>query len=125
MNKFVINVALGFDSYLILRHGGVAASGAGDALGCYYCNDIVAPGNSTKDRTLDQQCTVTRPGVAMIASAMAVELCVGLLHHPLRGCAPADDESGKATASPFGALPHQIRGFLATYHHILVRPFTC
>jgi ubiquitin-like modifier-activating enzyme ATG7 len=100
----LINVALGFDTFLVMRHGnGMEGKGgcakkeagqegkegkegkeemeeeeAGDAeaggagagckdgggvkLGCYFCNDIVAPDNSMRDRTLDQQCTVTRPG---------------------------------------------------------------
>lgn len=39
--KLVVNAALGFDSYLVMRHGVPSATGA--RLGCYFCNDIVAP----------------------------------------------------------------------------------
>lgn len=91
-------------------------------LGCYFCTDVVAPENSSLNRTLDQQCTVTRPGLAPMAAATAVEMTVSLLHHPLRQRAPAEDSAGRAkglgaaqaTAAvgqgrhPLGALPHQV-----------------
>ena len=56
-NKICFAVALGFDSFMVLRHGkSVTAYDPqvhGERLSCYFCNDIAAPGNSMKDRTLD------------------------------------------------------------------------
>lgn len=103
-NKLVINAALGFDSFLVMRHGT-----ASNNLGCYYCNDVVAPSDSLSDRTLDQMCTVTRPGGALMASALAVELLVSVLQHP------EGAEAGAKEHSFFGEVPHQIRGFLHTF----------
>ena len=117
-NKIVLNAALGFDSYLVMRHGAVDSP-----LGCYFCNDVVAPLDSLKDRTLDQQCTVTRPGLSLLASSLVVELFVSLLHHPDGIRAPADinrHPSEPIDSSCFGLLPHQIRGYLTHFSNSLV-----
>ncbi|RAL07553.1 putative autophagy ubiquitin-activating enzyme ApgG [Aspergillus homomorphus CBS 101889] len=119
--KIVMNAALGFDSFVVMRHGVKSDVQLSEQLGCYFCNDVVAPMNSTKDQTLDQQCTVTRPGVAAIASALLVELLVSIIQHPLGAAAPApvsrDHDRGD---HPLGLLPHQIRGFLPTFENVSV-----
>ena len=184
--KIVINTALGFDTFVVMRHGlkqpipkegpangegqvvqhsedtssplKVAASDpvetdgsvrsqslapnrpkddGGEELGCYFCSDVVAPADSLKSATLDQQCTVTRPGAAPMASAMAVELLVSTTQHRLHGRtpAPAPPTTGSANqiqsapptdpslpnSHPLGTVPHQLRGFLSTWQTIQVK----
>ncbi|XP_013921396.1 PREDICTED: ubiquitin-like modifier-activating enzyme ATG7, partial [Thamnophis sirtalis] len=134
--KLVINAALGFDTFVVMRHGlkkpknpeigdspcnnssgsvdllgsSLFSNIPGYKLGCYFCNDVVAPGDSTKDRTLDQQCTVSRPGLAMIAGALAVELMVSILQHPEGGYAVASSSDDRMNEPPtsLGLVPHQI-----------------
>lgn len=119
LGKIVINTALGFDSYLVMRHGCVKdLAEDGPRLGCYFCNDVVAPSDSLTDRTLDQMCTVTRPGVALIASGLAVELLVSILQHPEKQYAPASTDSKDENATILGVVPHQIRGFLHNFNNI-------
>jgi len=145
--KVAITAALGFDGYVVMRHGAppppaaggseVAAAGAGAAgeqqqtaaanasrLGCYFCNDVVAPVNSAVDRTLDQQCTVARPGLAPIAGALAVELMAALLQHPAGVDAPAmgppgssggGDGDAAGAAAALGPVPHMLRGQLSGF----------
>ncbi|XP_076865917.1 ubiquitin-like modifier-activating enzyme ATG7 isoform X2 [Brachyhypopomus gauderio] len=93
----------------------------GHRLGCYFCNDVVAPGDSTRDRTLDQQCTVSRPGLAMIAGALAVELMISVLQHPEGGYAVASSSDDRMNEPPtsLGLVPHQIRGFLSRFDNVL------
>ena len=43
--KIVMNAALGFDSYVVMRHGAEPTDGSSDTLGCYFCNDVTAPGD--------------------------------------------------------------------------------
>ena len=122
-DKMLINAALGLDSWLVMRHGRGHINEANDhlpqPLGCYFCNDVVAPSDSMKERTMDQQCTVTRPGLAPIASAMAVELMVALLHLPQQHWTLPNTQE---VHSDLGSVPHQIRGFLSSYQ--LMTPTT-
>lgn len=104
-NKVVINAALGFDSYLVMRHGSYFDEPS-SRLGCYFCHDVFAPKDSLTDRTLDEMCTVTRPGVALMAASQAVELLVSMLQ-------PKDPQ--ESTKSILGDIPHQIRGFLNNF----------
>jgi ubiquitin-like modifier-activating enzyme ATG7 len=134
--KIVMNAALGFDTFIVMRHGAREATTASGTprLGCYYCNDIVAPADSLTDRTLDQMCTVTRPGLASIAASTAVELLVALLQHPdgVRAPAPPPQTSNapdlpdpEQSGSVLGLIPHQLRGYLAQFRnlHILGAAF--
>ncbi|SMN20747.1 similar to Saccharomyces cerevisiae YHR171W ATG7 Autophagy-related protein and dual specificity member of the E1 family of ubiquitin-activating enzymes [Maudiozyma saulgeensis] len=107
-NKIVINAALGFDSYLVMRHGNYYGNSK-ERLGCYFCQDVVVPRDSLTDKTLDQMCTVTRPGIAMLAASQAVELLVSLLQSQNGANASTQEET------ILGETPHQIRGFLHTF----------
>eukprot|EP01041_Mallomonas_annulata_P009164 gene9164-18986_t len=53
-DKLLVNAALGFETFLVMRHGGSPENR--NRLGCYFCNDVIAP--------------------AFIAAALAVELMV-------------------------------------------------
>lgn len=84
---------------------------------------------------------MTRPGIAPIASALLVELLVSVLQHPRKGCAPAPpvgpsppaghhpaDRSGVDKTEfvhPLGLVPHQLRGFLSSFHtmHVVGQPY--
>jgi ubiquitin-like modifier-activating enzyme ATG7 len=155
--KIVLNAALGFDTYVVMRHGNKVTADGEVELGCYFCNDVVAPADvsnpgikiilaidanlsqSLKDATLDQQCTVTRPGVAPLASSLLVEILVNILQHPMKGRAPTGNTPSKpqeppspshpALPAPFvhplGIVPHTIRGYLNNFSNIQVegKPF--
>jgi len=131
-DKIVINAALGFDTYLVMRHGIRTAEGnaspptsymkglvEGQCLGCYFCNDVVAPGDSMSDRTLDMQCTVTRAGVSAVAAALAVELAISCIQHPQRGGAPAGIGAEESPEGVLGIIPHTIRGSLHSFNQYL------
>ena len=139
--KIVMNAALGFDSFVVMRHGAKNLKNPDQELGCYFCNDVVAPADvsslldfrrnacpknlalqSLTDRTLDQQCTVTRPGVAAIASALLVEILVSLLQHSQGDMAPAPKSPSEDRGDhPLGVVPHQIRGFLSNFQNVVIK----
>ncbi len=132
--QIALSVALGFDSYVVIRHGiaadcplpprrapdlSHALNVAGCDLACYFCNDVTAPGDSSRDRTLDQQCTVSRAGLSQIAAGTAVELFASVLQHDDGAMAAAPiGELEDGIGGVLGATPHQIRGFLSRFHQV-------
>ena len=108
-SKICMTIALGFETFLVMRHGLPPMVHNpivnGDRLGCYFCNDVVAPRNSISDRTLDQQCTVSRPALCTIASSIGVELLTSMLNHPLKNGAKSRDTPSECDKSDLGILP--------------------
>lgn len=108
-DKICMTIALGFETFLAMRHGQSVykhdVTLHGERLGCYFCNDVVAPRNSVSDRTLDQQCTVSRPALCSIASALGVEVLASLLNHPMKNGAKAHENSLECDRSELGIIP--------------------
>ncbi|KAH7119106.1 autophagy-related protein 7 [Dendryphion nanum] len=136
--KIVLNAALGFDTFVVMRHGLKVTAEGEEEFGCYFCNDVVAPADSLKDATLDQQCTVTRPGIAPLASSLLTELLVSILQHPSKARAPTGSKPAPEPKSshpslptpfvhPLGIVPHTIRGYLGSFSNIQVegKPYDC
>ena len=97
----VVNAAVGFDSFVVMRHG----SRDYKEQACYFCQDVVAPADSTTNRSLDQQCTVSRPGLSFITSGLVTELAVNSITDTLGEEKP----------------PQQIRQFLRNYQQITIQ----
>ncbi|CAI4224541.1 unnamed protein product [Auanema sp. JU1783] len=132
--KMAFSVALGFDNYVVIRHGLSGDEACWDneekpqltpgslvpysELACYFCSDVTAPGNSMGDRTLDQQCTVSRPGLSPVAAGIAVELMASVLQHRDPRGASANIGEPDDSSSLLGATPHQIRGFMYKFQQI-------
>jgi ubiquitin-like modifier-activating enzyme ATG7 len=50
--KIVMNAALGFDTFVVMRHGVTDHENPEGELGCYFCNDVVAPMNVSRHSEL-------------------------------------------------------------------------
>lgn len=78
--RTALTAALGFDSFLVMRHGaGVGADAAAPQaegrLGCYFCNDVVRDTRSSDDRTV-----IRRPPHHVIPALQFTD------HDPTRHC---------------------------------------
>jgi len=96
-NKCVINCALGFDSFTVIRHGL-----SSNNLGCYFCYDIINPSDTISNRNLDEQCTVSKNGLSPICAGIGIEIFIKLLHTSY------DTEHSNE-------IPHIIRGSLKDF----------
>lgn len=114
--KPIINVALGFDTFVVMRHG--LKQQNKNRMGCYFCNDVIAPVDSLSGRTIDQQCTITRPGVSSIASSIAVEILASIYNHPEKFLCSHNDNNNPE--SELGIIPQQIRGEINGYSNTMM-----
>lgn len=104
-----MNVALGFDSYLVMRHGVAAAEPPASTadvetpssapaiaikgrLGCYFCNDIVAPGDVGSGH-LRGTCAISADG--SVAVAHGPDPRPDVHGHPARPRAPGQRDGGR------------------------------
>ena len=101
LNKTCITAALGFDSFIVMKHGSRESI---NRYGCYFCNDIISPVDTTRNRTLDQQCTISRSGLSSISSGIAAEIAISSLQ--------------KESPEFNGINPHTIRGNIYDYNFL-------
>lgn len=100
-NKTCITTALGFDSFVVINHGKKTSE---YRRGCYFCNDIVSPIDTSRNRTLDQQCTISRAGLSLISSGIAAEIAISSLQN---------------NVEEFNSVsPHTIRGSIYDYNFL-------
>lgn len=88
-NKLTFTCGIGYDTYTIVRH---CHEGEPD-LSCYFCNDTLTPHDTQINASMDMMCTVSRSGLAPMASAIVSEMLI-------------------STLSEESTLPGQIRGSL-------------
>ncbi len=99
-NKLVLSIGIGYDSFVIVRHGKYGEDFGENLekclkdptqedylkdlnkndIGCFFCSDYLPPNDTMSNRTLDQQCTVSRPGISMVSCGIGVEMIVNALH---------------------------------------------
>lgn len=102
----VITAGVGFDTAVVVRHGAPHST-----LGCFFCagGDTAPPRDSRAGAPMDEICTVTRPGVVFLVGALAAELAITTLLHPLGAAAPHEAMDAVVFPSPFGAASHVTR----------------
>jgi ubiquitin-like modifier-activating enzyme ATG7 len=102
-----ISIGLTFDAFVVIRH----APGAS----CYFCADSAAaiPSAPAIARPPSELCTLTRPGLAVMAAAAAAELTAALLCHGQGLRAPAED--GARACGPLGPCFNVLRHCLPTH----------
>jgi len=128
-NKPLINLAVGFDSWVVMRHpltdpdtkywsDNNWSRVSVENMGCYFCTSVEGVSNTTRDRQIDERCTVTRGGTASVAGAYAVELAVTLLTHPQGFHASGEICNNVASSCPLSTVcpPQQIRGSIRLFN---------
>ena len=75
---------------------------------CYFCSDIESPTDSSSFKTMDESCTISRGGLAYIASGFGVELYISLLHRKQEASSSDQSASEQKEMTNLGEIPHQV-----------------
>ena len=123
-NKVCINAALGFNTYVVMRHGCGVDAASDSRLGCYFCNDVFGAGGVAArphaGSAVHSDSSRTRPD----RERARCRTMVALLHsNDGHATAPpdrdGDSNSAESEPSPLGVVPHQIRGSVAGFTQTL------
>ena len=95
--KIVLNAALGFDTYVVMRHGTTPADGGEAALGCYFCNDVVAPQDVCTLHPVIDHANITSPSKTQPSTNNAPS--------PAPASPPSPPPSSSSSSPPFSNTP--------------------
>lgn len=116
--KIVLNAALGFDTFVVMRHGLKTIREGEVELGCYFCNDVVAPADVSHTSTLFWIALTHNPSPSATRPSTNSALSPAPASHPSPPACSSNSSSPSCNIPPAPArpLPHTLNPLLNHSH---------